>query len=188
MAGELFKSMAGVDIVHIPYKSSGGARTDVLGGQVDMMFDAVGTMTDLIATGKVRCARHHRQQTRSSVMPDVPTMAELGLPDYTATIWLGILAPKGTPQPIVDLLERRGHAASSARPDVRRAWDAQGATPMAMTPAEFGTLHPGRHRQVGDDRRDLRREAGTTGARRGEGAAQPGSGLGDAGCGEGARR
>jgi tripartite-type tricarboxylate transporter receptor subunit TctC len=135
MAGELFKSMAGVDIVHIPYKSSGGARTDVLGGQVDMMFDAVGTMTDLIATGKVR-ALATTGKTRSSVMPDVPTMAELGLPDYTATIWLGILAPKGTPQPIVDLLNQK-IAKVVQDPATRALWARSGIDGMAMSPAGF---------------------------------------------------
>jgi tripartite-type tricarboxylate transporter receptor subunit TctC len=135
MAGELFKSMAGIDVVHIPYKSSGGARTDVLGGQVDMMFDAVSTMTDLIATGKVR-ALATTGKTRSSVMPDVPTMAELGLPDYTATIWLGILAPKGTPQPIVDLLNQK-IAKVVQDPATRALWAKSGIDGMAMSPAAF---------------------------------------------------
>ncbi|MGO4303955.1 tripartite tricarboxylate transporter substrate binding protein [Cupriavidus sp. RAF12] len=135
MAGELFKNMAGIDIVHIPYKSSGGARTDVLGGQVDMMLDAVSTMTDLIATGKVR-ALATTGKTRSSVMPDVPTMAELGLPDYTATLWLGILAPKGTPQPIVDQLNQRITKAVQD-PTVRAQWARSGIEGMTMSPAAF---------------------------------------------------
>jgi tripartite-type tricarboxylate transporter receptor subunit TctC len=135
MAGELFKSMAGVDIVHIPYKSSGGARTDVLGGQVDMMFDSVGTMAELIATGKVR-ALATTGSARSIVLPDVPTMAELGLPDYTATIWLGILAPRGTPQPIVDMLNK-GIARVVDDPATRALWARSGIDPMVMTPADF---------------------------------------------------
>jgi tripartite-type tricarboxylate transporter receptor subunit TctC len=135
MAGELFKSMAGINVVHIPYKSSGAARTDVLGGQVDMMFDAVSTMTDLIATGKVR-ALATTGKTRSSVLPNVPTMAELGLPDYTATLWLGILAPKGTPQPIVDLLNQKiGQIASDA--EIRAGWAKTGVDGMKMTPTAF---------------------------------------------------
>lgn len=135
MAGELFKSMAGIDIQHIPYKSSGGARTDVLGGQVDMMFDAVSTMTDLIATGKVR-ALATTGKTRSSVLPDVPTMAELGLPDYTATIWLGLMAPKGTPQPVVDLLNQRiGRIV--VEPATRATWAKSGIDGMVMTPTAF---------------------------------------------------
>ncbi|SDC98122.1 Tripartite-type tricarboxylate transporter, receptor component TctC [Cupriavidus sp. YR651] len=135
MAGELFKNMAGIDIVHIPYKSSGGARTDVLGGQVDMMLDAVSTMTDLIATGKVR-ALATTGKTRSSVLPDVPTMAELGLPDYTATLWLGILAPKGTPQPIVDQLNQRITKAVQD-PAVRAQWARSSIEGMTMSPAAF---------------------------------------------------
>jgi tripartite-type tricarboxylate transporter receptor subunit TctC len=135
MAGELFKSMAGIDVVHIPYKSSGGARTDVLGGQVDMMFDAVGTMADLIATGKVRALATTAKQ-RSGVMPDVPTMAEMGLPDYTATIWLGILAPKGTPQPIVELLNQK-IAKVVQDPATRALWARSGIDGMAMSPAAF---------------------------------------------------
>ena len=135
MAGELFKSMAGIDMVHIPYKSSGGARTDVMGGQVDMMFDAVSTMGDLIATGKVR-ALATTGKTRSAVMPDVPTMAELGLPDYTATLWLGILAPKGTPQPVVDMLNQRiAHVVQD--PAVRAQWAKSGIEGMTMSPAAF---------------------------------------------------
>jgi len=135
MAGELFKSMAGIDVVHIPYKSSGGARTDVLGGQVDMMFDAVSTMTDLIATGKVR-ALATTGKARSGVMPDVPTMAELGLPDYTATLWLGILAPKGTPQPIVDSLNQK-IAKVVQDPATRALWAKSGIDGMTMSPAAF---------------------------------------------------
>ncbi|WP_236698382.1 tripartite tricarboxylate transporter substrate binding protein [Xylophilus sp. Leaf220] len=135
MAGELFKSMAGVDIAHIPYKSSGGARTDVLGGQVDLMFDAVSTMTDLIGTQKVRPLAT-TGKVRSEVLPAVPTMAELGLPDYTATIWLGILAPKGTPQPIVDLLNQK-IARVVNDPAVKAQWAKSGLDGLTMTPAGF---------------------------------------------------
>jgi tripartite-type tricarboxylate transporter receptor subunit TctC len=135
MAGELLNSMAGIQIQHIPYKSSGGARTDVLGGQVDMMFDAVSTMTELIATGKVR-ALATTGHTRSTVLPQVPTMAEMGLPDYTATLWLGVLAPKGTPQPVIDALNQQiGKIASD--PAVQAEWAKSGVTPMKMSPAEF---------------------------------------------------
>lgn len=135
MAGELFKSMAGVDIAHIPYKSSGGARTDVLGGQVDLMFDAVSTMTDLIATSKVRPLAT-TGKVRSEVLPNVPTMAELGLPDYTATIWLGILAPKGTAQPIVDMLNQK-IAKVVNDPVVKAQWAKSGLDGLTMAPAAF---------------------------------------------------
>ncbi|AOB32319.1 MFS transporter [Bordetella sp. H567] len=135
MAGELFKSLADVNIVHIPYKSSGGARTDVLGGQVDMMFDAVSTMTDLIQTKKVR-ALATTGTARSGVLPDVPTMAEAGVPGYTATIWLGLLAPKNTPKEVVDFLnEKIGKIVSD--PQITSVWAKSGVTPMKMTPAQF---------------------------------------------------
>jgi tripartite-type tricarboxylate transporter receptor subunit TctC len=135
MAGELFKSLAGINIVHIPYKSSGGARTDVLGGQVDMMFDAVSTMTDLIQTKKVR-ALATTGNTRSSVLPDVPTMAEAGVQGYTATIWLGILAPKNTPKDVVDFLNEKISKIVSD-PQITEVWAKSGVTPMKMTPAQF---------------------------------------------------
>ena len=135
MAGELFKAMAGVSILHIPYKGSSGARTDVLGGQVDMMFDAVPTMTEHIRAGKVK-ALGTTGATRSAVMPDVPTIAEAGVPGYEATIWLGLMAPKGTPAPIVARLNAEV-AKIVGHPDTAKAWKAQGATPMTMSTAEF---------------------------------------------------
>ena len=135
MAGELFKSMTGTAIVHVPYKGSSGARTDVLGGQVDMMFDAVPTMTEHIRAGKVK-ALGTTGATRSAVMPEVPTIAEAGVPGYEATIWLGLMAPKNTPAPIVARLNAEV-GKIVANPDTAKAWKAQGATPMTMTTAEF---------------------------------------------------
>jgi tripartite-type tricarboxylate transporter receptor subunit TctC len=136
MAGELFKAMAGVDIVHIPYKGSSQARTDTLGGQVDMMFDAVTTMSEFAKLGKVRPLAT-TGKVRSSVLPNVPTMSEAGVPGYEAVIWLGVMAPKGTPPEIV----RRLNAEITTivgRPDVREEWSRQGAVAMKMSPAEFG--------------------------------------------------
>ncbi len=135
MAGELFKAMAGVSILHIPYKGSSGARTDVLGGQVDLMFDAVPTMTEHIRAGKVK-ALGTTGAARSAVMPDVPTLGEAGVPGYDATIWLGLMAPRNTPPQIVARLNAEvakivGHS------DTAKAWKAQGATPMTMSTAEF---------------------------------------------------
>ena len=103
MAGELFKSMAGVSLVHIPYRGSSGARTDVIGGQVDVMFDAITTMTEQVRGGKVKALATTGKQ-RSEVMPDVPTMNEAGVPGYEASIWLGVMAPRGTPKDVVDKL------------------------------------------------------------------------------------
>jgi tripartite-type tricarboxylate transporter receptor subunit TctC len=135
MAGELFKSMAGVDIVHVPYKGSSGARTDVVGGQVQMMFDAITTMAPQARAGKVR-AIATTGKVRSDVTPEIPTLAEAGVPGYEATIWLGLMAPAGTPKPVIEKLNAVITRIVS-QPDVRAAWTQQGAVPMTMTPEEF---------------------------------------------------
>jgi len=135
MAGELFKSMAKIDLVHIPYKGSSGARTDVLGGQVDLMFDAVTTMTEQVKAGKVRAIATTGRQ-RSEVLPDVPTLSEAGVPGYEATIWVGLMAPKGTPKDVVDRLNQAVSKIAS-QADVRQQWAKQGAVPMVMNPAVF---------------------------------------------------
>ena len=135
MAGELFKSMAKIDLVHIPYKGSSGARTDVLGGQVDLMFDAVTTMTEQVKAGKVRAIATTGRQ-RSEVLPDVPTLSEAGVPGYEATIWVGLMAPKGTPKDVVDRLNQAVSKIAS-QADIRQQWAKQGAVPMVMNPAVF---------------------------------------------------
>jgi len=135
MAGELFKSMAKIDMVHVPYKGSSGARTDVLGGQVDMMFDAVTTMTEQIKAGKVK-AVGATGKVRSDVLPDVPTLNESGVPGYEATIWLGIMAPKGTPKAVVDKLNEAVSKISS-QTDIKQQWAKQGAVPLVMNPVAF---------------------------------------------------
>ena len=135
MAGELFKAMSGSDIVHVAHKASGDARSSVLGGHVHMMFDAVTTMASNVNAGQVR-ALGTSGTKRTSVMPDVPTIAEAGVPGYDATIWLGLMAPVGTPKPIIDKLNAEV-GKIVARADVKENWAKQGAEPMAMTPAEF---------------------------------------------------
>ena len=135
MAGELFKSMAKIDMVHVPYKGSSGARTDVLGGQVDMMFDAVTTMTEQVKAGKVK-AVGATGKVRSDVLPDVPTLNEAGVPGYEATIWLGIMAPKGTPKAVVDKLNEAVSKISS-QTDIKQQWAKQGAVPLVMNPVAF---------------------------------------------------
>jgi len=138
MAGELFKAMTGTDILHVPHKSSGEARNAVMGGHVQMMFDAVTTMKGSIDAGQVR-ALGTTGDKRSDILPGVPTVAEAGVPGYEATIWLGIMAPTGTPKEIVDKLNAEiGKVV--AKPTIREAWAKQGAVPMSMTPAEFGTF------------------------------------------------
>ena len=135
MAGELFKAMAGVDIVHIPHKGSDQARTAVLGGQVQMMFDAITTMTGQVRAGKVR-ALGTTGTKRSAVTPDVPTISEAGVPGYEATIWLGVMAPAKTPRPILEKLNAEINKVINA-PDVKEAWAKQGAQPMGMSVDEF---------------------------------------------------
>ena len=135
MAGELFKSMAKIDMVHVPYKGSSGARTDVLGGQVDMMFDAVTTMTEQVKAGKVK-AVGTSGKTRSDVLPEVPTLNESGVTGYEATIWLGLMAPKGTPKAIVDKLNEAVSKIAS-QPDVKQQWAKQGAAPIVLNPTQF---------------------------------------------------
>ena len=136
MAGELFKAMAGLDIVHVPYKESSGARTGVLGGQVEMMFDAVTVMNEHVKAGKVR-ALATSGKVRSNVMPDVPTLSEAGVPGYEAVIWLGLIAPKNTPPAIVNRLNAEV-TKIVARPEVQAEWAKQGAVAMTMTPEAFG--------------------------------------------------
>ena len=135
MAGELFKAMAGVDIVHVPYKGSSGARTDILGGQVQMMFDAITTMAPQVQAGKLR-ALGTSGKNRSAVLPSIPTVSEAGVPGYEAVIWLGIMAPAGTPKAIVDRLNAEITKAT-ASPELRDAWAKQGAVSMSMSPEEF---------------------------------------------------
>jgi len=135
MAGELFKSMAKVSIAHVPYKGSAGARTDVLSGQVEMMFDAVTTMTEQVKAGKVRALATTGKQ-RSDVMPDVPTVSEAGVPGYEATIWLGVMAPKNTSKAIVDKLNE-AISQIVAQAEVKQTWSKQGAVPMLMNPVQF---------------------------------------------------
>jgi tripartite-type tricarboxylate transporter receptor subunit TctC len=135
MAGELLKNMAGIDIVHVPYRNSGDARSGVIGGQVQMMIDAVTTMAPNVGADQVR-ALATTGKIRSSVLPDVPTVMEAGVPGYEAIIWLGLMAPAGTPQPIIDKLNAAVNAVIK-RPDVIKLWADQGAAPMSMTPEEF---------------------------------------------------
>ena len=136
MAGELFKYMAGVDIVHVPHKGSDQARTAVLGGQVQMMFDAITTMAGQARAGKVR-ALGTTGDKRSSVMPEVPTIAEAGVAGYEATIWLGMMVPEGAPSPLLEELNGEVNKIINAA-DVKEAWAKQGAVPMGMPVDEFG--------------------------------------------------
>jgi len=135
MAGELLKHLTGIDIVHVPYKGSTGARNDILSGQIQILFDSVPTMAPQIKAGMVR-ALGTSGKTRSPILPDVPTMAEAGVPGFNATLWVGFMAPASTPKPIVDKLYDE-ITKILRRPDIRQAWEKTGATPIAMTQPEF---------------------------------------------------
>lgn len=135
MAAELFKAMSGTNLIHVPHKASGEMRNSVIGGHVQMAFDAITTMAPNVKAGQVRVLGTSAAK-RSSVLPDVPTIAEAGVPGYESTIWLGIMAPAGTPKAIVDKLNAEINKVIT-RADVKEAWDKQGAVPLVMTPAEF---------------------------------------------------
>lgn len=138
MAMEYYKSMTGLNILHIPYRGTGPALNDVIGGQVDMIWDTAassmphiqaGNLIPLVIAGKSRLEN----------LPNVPTAAEVGLPDYDAEMWNGLLAPAGLP---ADVLEKLHAAAVKAlsRPDVRKRYEALGAYVIADTPEEFGSM------------------------------------------------
>ncbi len=134
MAGELFKAMSHTDIVHVPHKASGDARNSVLAGTVQMMFDAITTMSPLAKAGKVR-ALATTGLKRSELTPDLPTVAET-VPGYEATIWLGVMAPKGTPKEVVSFLNTNINKVIN-KPEVKQIWLKQGAIPLVMTPEQF---------------------------------------------------
>jgi tripartite-type tricarboxylate transporter receptor subunit TctC len=138
MAGELFKHMAGVNIVHVPHKGSDQARTAVLGGQVDIMFDAISTIVGHVNAGKLK-ALGTTGKSRSSVTPNIPTLAEAGVPGYEATIWLGLMAPAATPKPILEQLSAAVNKVINS-PEVKANWSKQGAVPMGMAPDQFGAF------------------------------------------------
>ena len=134
MAGELFKAMTQTDIVHVPHKASGDARNSVISGTVQVMFDAVTTMSALAKGGQVR-ALGTTGLTRSQLTPDLPTIAET-VPGYEATIWLGVMAPKGTPKEIITFLNTAINKVINL-PEVKEVWLQQGAIPLVKTPDEF---------------------------------------------------
>jgi tripartite-type tricarboxylate transporter receptor subunit TctC len=135
MAGELFKSMAGVDLVHIPHKGSDQARASILGGQVQMMFDAVPTMAANAKAGKVKALATSGSK-RSPVTPDVPTVAEAGVPGYESGIWLGLMAPAKTPRPVLERLNSAVNKIINSQ-EVKDAWLKQGTIAMGMSIDQF---------------------------------------------------
>jgi tripartite-type tricarboxylate transporter receptor subunit TctC len=135
LAGELFKSMAGIDIVHIPYKGSAPALNDLVAGQVALMFDLVLTAAPHVKSGAARGLAVTGAQ-RSSVLAELPTVAESGLPGYEVSAWFGIFAPAGVPEPVVQRLNAELVKALRDS-DLRQRLASQGAEPLTSTPAEF---------------------------------------------------
>jgi tripartite-type tricarboxylate transporter receptor subunit TctC len=137
LSGELFMAMTGVKLVHVPYRGGAPALIDMIGGQVQVMFDNLPSSIGHIQSGKLR-ALAVRTITRSKALPDVPTVAET-VPGYEAGIWYGIAAPKGTPPEIVEKLNTAINAAL-ADGKIRARLADLGCTPMPMSPTEFGSL------------------------------------------------
>jgi tripartite-type tricarboxylate transporter receptor subunit TctC len=136
LAGELFKSMAGVEMLHVPYKGTGQAVKDLLGGQIDVMFAPGETVMPQVKAGRLR-ALAVTSARRATAIPDLPTVAEAGVPGYEAIGWFGLLAPAATPKAIVEKVSRDANAVL-ADPEVRAKMLALGAEPSGDTPEEFG--------------------------------------------------
>ena len=135
MAGELFKSMAGVDLVHIPHKGSDQARVAIMGGQVQMMFDAVPTMAANAKAGKVK-ALGTTGEKRSSVTPELPTLSEAGVAGYETGLWLGLMAPKATPRPVLEKINAEVNKLLNSA-EVKENWAKQGTIAMGMSIEQF---------------------------------------------------
>jgi tripartite-type tricarboxylate transporter receptor subunit TctC len=137
LAGELFNMMAGVNLVHVPYRGSAPALTDMLGGQVQVMFDALPSSIEHVRSGKLR-ALAVTTAARSPALPDIPTLGDF-VPGFEASVWQGIGVPKSTPHEIVEKLNKEINAALSD-PRMRAQLVSLGSTELALSPAEFGTL------------------------------------------------
>jgi tripartite-type tricarboxylate transporter receptor subunit TctC len=136
LGGELFKLMAGVDILHVPFKGGGPAMVDIVGGHTKVMFSSMVQTVPQIKAGKLR-ALGTGALVRSPVLPDVPAIAEAGVPGYEAVNWWGVVAPTGTSPAIIDKVNRAIEAVQQS-PDVQKQFDNEGATPVSMKPADFG--------------------------------------------------
>ncbi|HEV2570110.1 MAG TPA: tripartite tricarboxylate transporter substrate binding protein [Beijerinckiaceae bacterium] len=136
LAAENFKAMSGTDLVHVPHRGSGEARTSVIAGHVQMMIDSVTTMVPTVVGGQMR-ALAVTGKARSALLPDVPTAEEAGLKGYEATIWLGLMAPAATPRPIINLLNSEVRKVQ-AQPEMKELYAKQGTVALEMSPDEFG--------------------------------------------------
>ena len=137
VAGELFKMMAGVNMIHVPYRSGGPALTDLIGGQVQVMFPTAVSSIGYIRSGRLR-ALAVTAATRSDALPDLPTVSEF-VPGYEASVWYGVGAPKNAPSQIIDKLNEAINA-SLADPKLQARLADLGGTPLVVSPADFGKL------------------------------------------------
>lgn len=156
LAGELFNSTTGMKLQHIPYKGAGPALNDVVGGHVKVMFDILGSSVQYIKTGKLR-ALAVTTATRSPALPDVPTMAEAGLPGYSISGWHGIVAPAATPKPVVSKLNQAINEIF-ADPGFKKRWEELGSPIVGGTPEAFGALMRSESSKLGK----LVKDAGVT--------------------------
>jgi tripartite-type tricarboxylate transporter receptor subunit TctC len=136
LAGELFKYTAKVDMLHVPFKGAGPATIDVVGGHTSLMFGGLLATTPQVRSGKLR-AIGMGSLKRNPIFPDVPSIAEAGVPGYETVNWFGLVAPAGTPAAIVERLHREITLVQDL-PEIQKQFDADGATIIRMTPAEFG--------------------------------------------------
>jgi tripartite-type tricarboxylate transporter receptor subunit TctC len=136
LGGELFKLMAGVDMVHVPYRGGGPAMMDVIGGHAKIVFSSLIQTTPHVKSGQLKALATGGAK-RNPVLPDVPTIAESGVPGYEANNWWGMLVPAGTPPAIVEKLNKAVSAALDA-PELQKQFETEGATVIKMAPAEFG--------------------------------------------------
>jgi len=129
---------SGIDVAHIPYRGAAPAMTDLLAGQVQLKMDTYATANQLVADGKLR-ALAYATRTRSALMPNVPTVAEMGLAGYEGILWIGMMAPAGTPRQIVDRLAIAAQRATHAR-DLAERLKRDGVDPVGSAPEAFGAL------------------------------------------------
>lgn len=156
LEAELLKSMTGIDMLHVPYRGSAPAILDLIGGRVQVMFDSIASALPHIRSGKLRAVAV-ASKTRSPLLPDVPTIDESGVKDYSAHSWLGIFVPASTPRPLIERLHKE-LAAALAEPAVREKFIANGFEPQSSTPEQLGSLV----REEIDKWRPIVRKSGAT--------------------------
>ncbi len=148
LIGEQFNMMAGVDTLHVAYKGSAPALVDLMGGQITMMFDTIPSANALIKSGKLRPLAVATAR-RSSTLPEVPTLAESGLPGFDIATWFGLMAPAGTPKAVIDKVYADA-ARILAQPETKKQWQDMGAEPVGNTPAQMAAQIQGEMAKFAD--------------------------------------